>query len=149
MVKESSDKNTKWLRSLEIIIVVVILMILLGIAFLISELNQAQARNAKRISEVNKLRTVLQFHYLDKGNYPVQAEWCYLELDCNALAEGIKPYLKELPRDPLYPREGGGRIYSYQYRTTADGQEYKIHVELERQECYELGSKGSFKIPSP
>lgn len=147
--KDSSDKKQKWLRLLELIVVLVVFIFLLSLAYMLANMNRSQARDAERISQANHLRTALQFHYLDEGYYPIQAEWCSLEVDCDTLLNEIKPYLSWAIKDPLYPKEEYGRKYSYQYRTTIDGQDYKIHVELEEKGPYELGSKNSFKILSP
>lgn len=141
-------KKTSRLRLLELIITIGVIIFLLGIAFALEDINSAETRDAERISEVNILRAALQFHYLDKGYYPKQTEWCSIELDCSTLSAAIKAYLPEIPKDPLYPKEEGKK-YSYQYKTTGDGLEYKIYTNLERGGPYELGSKGSFMIPSP
>ena len=142
-------KKISRLRLLELIITIVIIIFLLGVAFVLRNMNQTETRNAERISEVNILRAALQFHYLDKGYYPKETEWCSIELNCNTLSAAIKAYLSETPNDPLYPKEEEGKKYSYQYKTTVDGLEYKIYTNLERSGSYELGSKGSFMIPSP
>ncbi len=142
-------KKTSPSRFLELIATLVIIIFLLTVAFILRNVNQAQDRDAERISEINILRTALQFHYLDKGYYPIQAEWCSIELDCNTLSLAMKDYLPEIPKDPLYPEGEGKRKYSYQYKTTDDGLEYRIYTNLERGGPYELGSKGSFIISSP
>lgn len=142
-------KKTSRLRLLELIVTIAIIIFLLGIAFVLRNINQAEARDTERISEVNNLRTVLQLHYLDKGYYPEQPEWCSVELDCNTLSTALASYLSEIPEDPLYPKEEEGKKYSYQYKTINNGQEYKIYTNLERKNSYELGSKGSFVITPP
>lgn len=134
---------------MEFSVVTVAIVFLLIIAFFINSRNLAESRNVERISGVNKLREVLQLYYLDKGFYPIQSEWCSLELNCDNLSVEIKSYLDKLPRDPLYPEEEDGKKYSYQYRTTIDGLEYKIFAKLEGQKPYQLNSKGGFSIPSP
>lgn len=141
--------NNKFKRLMEFSVVTVAIVFLLIIAFFINSRNLAESRNVERISGVNKLREVLQLYYLDKGFYPIQSEWCSLELNCDNLSVEIKSYLDKLPRDPLYPEEEDGKKYSYQYRTTIDGLEYKIFAKLEGQKPYQLNSKGGFSIPSP
>jgi type II secretory pathway pseudopilin PulG len=147
--KNSSDKKQKWLRLLEVIVVLVVFVFLLSLAYILADMNRTQARDAERISQADHLRTALQFHYLDKGYYPIHTEWCSLEADCDTLLKEIEPYLSWEIKDPLYPKEEYGRRYSYQYRTTVNGQDYKIHVELEEKGPYELGSKNSFTISPP
>jgi len=109
--------------------------------------NQAETRDTERISEVNIVRAALQFYYADNDYYPIESRWCSLESDCETFFQTMTNYLSEIPRDPLYSEAGGE--YSYQYRTTADGLEYKIFINLERGGPYELGSKGSFIISLP
>jgi len=136
-------------RSMELIIIILAIFVLLIIVFLLMIVNQAENRDIERISSINKLREALQLYYLDKNYYPTQFQWCSLEINCNNLSTEIKPYLKEMPKDPFYPKEKNGKIYSYQYKTTADGREYKIYANLEKGKPYELNSKGGFSISLP
>jgi len=39
-----------------------------------------------------------------------------------------------------YPKVEDGRVFSYQYKSTEGGRDYKIHVELERKEEDSYGS---------
>lgn len=133
-------------RFLELTTVLIVVVFLLIIAFVLRGANQAETRDSERISEINILRTALQFHYLDKNHYPIEAEWCSIELNCDILFSAMKDYLPEIPKDPLYSEEGE---YSYRYKTTNDGLEYKIHTNLERGGPYEIGSRGSFIISFP
>ena len=142
MGENSKDQN----RFLEIIIATVVIVLLLVIAIVLRNINQAETRDSERMSEVNILRATLQLYYLDHKSYPIETEWCSVELDCDNLVSAMKEYLPEIPTDPLYS-EGG--FHSYQYKTTNDGLEYKIYTNLERGGPYELGSKGNFIIPSP
>ena len=131
------------------IAVLAIIIILLGLAVIIVCMSRIQSRDTERILEINNLREALQFHYVDKGYYPIETEWCSLESDCEVLSKEIESYLSTLPRDPLYPKEEKRGKYSYQYRTTDDGSEYKIYAILEEGGPYGLGSKGSFIISPP
>lgn len=141
--------DNKLKRLTEFSVVTFAFVFLLAIAFFINSRNSVESRNVERISGVNKLREVLQLYYLDKGSYPIQSEWCSLEFNCENLLVEIKPYLDNLPEDPLFPKEENGEKYSYQYRTTIDGSEYKIFAKLEGQKPYQLNSRGGFSIPLP
>jgi len=132
----------------ELAITAAAIIFLLIIALLLTIVNQAETRDIERISGINKIREALQLYYLDKNYYPIQPEWCSVELDCSNFSVEIKPYLQEIPKDPFYPKEENGKRYSYQYKTTPDGLEYKIYADLEKREFYELSSKGGFSIPS-
>jgi len=133
-------------KTLETIAVVIVLAILVFLAFFLKNLNEAQDRDMKRITDLNNLRSALQFYYLDNGHYPIEKQWCSLELNCDTLSKEIKSYLPEIPKDPLFPKKKG---YSYLYRTTENGSDYKICAKLETDTSYELGSKKSFLILSP
>lgn len=128
-------------------LIILAVILLLGVAFVISSINRSQERDMERISEINNMRAALQFHYLDKGYYPIETEWCSLELNCDNLSKEMKSYLSELPTDPLFSSKG--EEYSYQYRTTEDGLEYRVYTSLEKGGLYGLGSRGSFVIPPP
>jgi len=149
--KSSASKifieKAKGIGIVEFTIVMGIIVLLLGVAFILRNISQAQSRDAERISEINIIRASLQFYYLDNGYYPIETEWCSIESNCPNLSGAIKPYLAQIPEDPLY--QEGEKRYSYQYRTTDDGLEYKIYTNLEKGGPYELGSRGSFVISSP
>jgi type II secretory pathway pseudopilin PulG len=146
--KKNSDKKLNK-RIGELTIVGAAIIFLLIVAFLLTITDRAENRDIERISGTNKIREALQFYYLDKNYYPIQTEWCSVELNCDNLSAELRPYLNEMPRDPFYPQEKNGKKYSYQYRTTADGLEYKIFTNSEEGKSYELHSKGGFLIPSP
>lgn len=149
MVKKSSNGKKLKNRLGELSITAAAIIFLLIVALLLTIVNQAETRDIERVSGINKIREALQLYYLDKGYYPIQSEWCSVELDCNNFSAEIKPYLQEIPKDSFYPEEENGKKYSYQYKTTSDGLEYKIYADLEKRESYELSSKGGFSIPSP
>ncbi len=138
------NKNKK--KTLETAVVIVMLGMLVFFTVLIQYISKARDRDIVRITDINKLRTALQFYYLDNGHYPIEKQWCSLELNCDTLSEEIKPYLSEIPKDPLYSKN---QDYFYLYRTTEDGSDYKIYTRLEQGGSYELGSKRSFLIISP
>ena len=131
---------------LKIVTVIVMLGMLVFFTVLIQYISEARDRDIVRITDINKLRTALQFYYLDNGHYPAEKQWCSLESNCDNLSKEIKPYLSEIPKDPLYSKD---QDYSYLYKTTEDGSDYKIYTRLERGGSYELGSKRSFLIISP
>lgn len=113
--------------------------------------SSGKARDAKRVSEINTIRTALQLYYMDFGTYPLQdIRWCAIEeadpfatpASCGNLRTGIAPYLPEIPEDPFYGKgkESEGKVYAYQYMSTSSGQGYKLHVDLETGEAYEISS---------
>lgn len=148
MAKKTFNKKLEK-RIKELLIVAIAIIILSTIALILTVINQSENRDIERISGINKIREALQLYYLDKNYYPIQSEWCSVELNCDNFSVKIKPYLQEIPKDPFYPGEENGNKYSYQYKTTPDGSEYKIYSYLEKRESYELSSKGGFMILSP
>jgi len=60
---------------LTVIAVIAILVITVWVLF--GRVGNAQARDAKRVSEVDSLRTALKLYHMDHGKYPEQeGTWC-------------------------------------------------------------------------
>ena len=142
-----SFKNQKSLKAFTVIelltIVAVVGIVIVGI-LIWTQANRAQARDAKRVSEVDTLRTALKLYRMDKGKYPESDDvWCSIEEDC---IPELEDYLSEIPGDPLYPKEEGDKKFSYQYITENDGEEYRIHTYLEQGESYEVYSGGGGSV---
>jgi len=168
-----TSRNQRFLKAFTLtevlVVIALIIIIVLGVLVASSPLapegGRAQARDVKRITELNNLRTALQLYFMEYGEYPTSTEtegWCSLEQTdpeaddyCVNLITVLSPYLAEMPGDPLYGREiePPGKKYSYQYRSTSSGEEYKIHADLETRDSHEISSGGGYVIhytpPSP
>lgn len=149
-------KKYKGFTLIELLIVIAIIILLAALILISLKGSQARARDTKRIADVDSLRKALELYYNDRGNYPLAKDWIKIEEDADtngSFSQAMENYLLQMPRDPLYPRveNPGGeneKIFSYQYKSTADQKKYKIHIELETGEyaSYEIYSPGGDKI---
>ena len=149
--KQSKKKKAKAFTLPELLIVITIIFLLVGVVYISMQPNKSKSRDAKRVAEINSIRTALQMYYMDHGKYPKstpQEEWCSIEGEvagrpqCHdgSFYNKIRPYLAEIPGDPLFPTTEEGKIYSYQYRSTSSGDGYILHTDLETGESYEVAS---------
>ena len=153
-------KFFKGFTIVELLVTFVVIAIIFSFVFVEIQPARAKTRDARRISDLNTLKASLQLYYMDKGVYPISPTstgWCSLETfpgveDCAQFVinftENLKPYLDQMPKDPLYPKEENGKKYSYLYRSLSFGLEYKIHADLETKEPYEVYSTGGLVIDS-
>jgi|GEM_PF-3079503 len=153
-------KHLKAFTFLEILVAFFIVGVVISIIFIGLNSARGKTRDAKRISDLNNLKTALHLYYINNGAYPETppGQWCPIaelgETDTPCadflrdFDEKLKPYLDKMPQDPLYPKEEDGKKYSYQYRTIYLGQEYKIHADLETREPYEVYSSKGLAIVS-
>lgn len=130
---------------IELLFVISIVGLLASIVLVWISSSRGKARDSKRIVEVSTLQKAVEFHYNDLNEYPEAADWIKIE-ENPVFAEAMKPYLPQIPKDPLYPKEEGGKIFSYQYKSTEDRQGYKIHVEMETETETETGEHASYEV---
>lgn len=103
---------------LEILIVVTILGILLTVLYLSLLGNTAKARDARRKSDLNKLKVKMEDYNNENGKYPTN-------LDPTLCHQQFGKY-GDLPCDPINNGE-----FRYKYVTDARGSMYKIYTRLE------------------
>lgn len=124
-------KSKKGFTLLEILVVVAIIGLVSSVIFVMLNNARMKARDSKRYAEVDALKKALELYYHDNDQYPEAADnWIKIEDDAN-FATAMQPYISSIPRDPLYPRIEGEKVFSYQYQSTADAQGYKFHIEME------------------
>ena len=116
--------------------------------------DSARARDSERVGEVNALRDALQLYYIDHRRFPTstdnESDWCYIEERdpasshyCPYLEQELIPkYIKELPKDPLYPKTEGSKIYAYRYKSISSGSGYTLRTDLETKEPFIISTKG-------
>lgn len=155
-------KSFKAFTFFEILIGFCIVAFIVSIVFIGLHSTRAKARDAGRISDLNQLKTLLQLYYMDNDSYPISPTssenvriWCSLEEtegddECAMFAEEfhskLKPYSDIIPGDPFYPKEESGEKYSYQYKSSSIGSEYKIRAFLETKEPFEVYSTRGLAI---
>lgn len=110
---------------IELLVVISIIGLLSSIVLTSVNSARAKARDARRITDLNQIRTALELYFDANGFYPQSnCGW-----DCNdyrlsynsswdALATDLAPYLPTLPKDPLNsggcpPWRAGCHTYSY------------------------------------
>jgi type II secretory pathway pseudopilin PulG len=151
--KSKKRKKPKGFTLIEITVICIIFVILVSLVVVSMRSSNAKGRDAKRVSELNNIRTALQMYYMDHGRYPSSTDsenWCSLEQSdtesnnfCRYLIDELIPfYLPEIPQDPIYGKGLGSseKFYSYQYVSTSSGDGYKLHTDLETRDPYELFS---------
>lgn len=141
-------RNKNGFSLLELIIVVAIVTILFAIVGLVYFNILAKTRDVKRVADAVSISKSLKMYQTANGNFPQVNDWTGLEEDLRndgALSRILKNYISPYPQDPLHPFSFGGRAYSYQYRSTAEGKGYKLHIEREEDGAYEYsdGDGGS------
>ncbi|OHA09369.1 MAG: hypothetical protein A3B37_02285 [Candidatus Sungbacteria bacterium RIFCSPLOWO2_01_FULL_59_16] len=60
---------------IELLVVIAIIGLLASIVFASLNSARAKARDAKRRSDLNQLRTALELYYSNHGNYPITTTW--------------------------------------------------------------------------
>lgn len=148
-----SKKTKIGFTLIELLVVVAIIGLLASIVLVWLGNAQAQGRDAKRLEESGTLRTALELQHNDYGEYPEAIDWIKIEEDADTggpFSQEMKPYLPQIPRDPLYDPEAeeGEKVFAYQYQSTEDKQGYKIHIEMETGEYafHEVYSGGGDEI---
>ena len=130
----------KGVTLIEILIVISILVILAVIFAMVFIGPAARARDSGRLYDSDRLRKNLEIYRSENDKYPESEDWIKLEEEDTGdpFYEAMITYLKNIPRDPLYGQVKDGKPYSFQYKTTDNGDCYKIHIEMEKRNPYEI-----------
>lgn len=103
----------------ELLVVIAIIGILATLLLLQLGVARQRARDAKRIADVNQIRTGSELYFDDNGSYPQVATY-------SGLSVLVPKYLTQLPLDPL---NTGNYAYNYAYNGLT---RYHIWAELEQ-----------------
>lgn len=114
-----SKKSCQGFTLIELLVVIFIIGIL--VALLLSNILGARQRaeDVQRKSEMQQLKKALRLYYNDNQRYPVQDNFPNPG-EIFESSDGASVYMKQLPVD-----------YSYTYHVSADGEEFRLVVELD------------------
>lgn len=125
-------------RVFEYFVVFVVVMVISVFGFIQLNRALAEARDSRRIGDVNTLRSALELYYLDHGGYPKTGWVNSAAASWNDLGTALHQYLPNLPIDPINEQEGpveqrGSFNYSY-YSAQDEEEHYNDYVIVFRLE---------------
>lgn len=133
---KKSFRLSRGFTLVELLVVIAIIGILATLLLLQLGVARQRARDAKRIADVNQVRTALELFFDDNGSYPndttTPSASTYGTCDSNGIGSGglhdalVPKYLTQLPCDPL---NNSPFIYSYAYKGKT---RYQISAVLEQ-----------------
>jgi len=100
--KYLDEKYLKGFTLIELLVVISIIGILISLSLFGIQNSRKSARDAKRKSDLESIRSALEMYKADNGKYPSTSSG----IDASSLA--ISNYISSIPTDPI-----SGRIYVY------------------------------------
>lgn len=124
---------------IEILVSVTIIAVLVAIGVASYASVNRRARDAKRKSDLEQIRSGLEQYRADFGSYPVQSGWALSSAGSNWIDALTPSYMDNVPVDPkntgsVAPPSGTDPVYAYKSDTTCGlvaGQEYMLAALLE------------------
>lgn len=115
---------------IELLVVVFIIGLLASVVTISSTTSRAQARDAKRKSDLQLVASSLELYYAVNRTYPNSSSaWGWSVLRTSLVPE----YASAVPSDPLPSRSDGNfEAGGYAYRTNDSGSNYVLDAALER-----------------
>lgn len=107
---------------IELLVVIFIIGLLASIVVVNVNIARLKSRDARRIADIETVRTAIELYNDNTNAYPVQTATCTSALYSSSLAGLVSNNL--LPVLPLDPRNGA--TYFYCYKSTALGADYKV-----------------------
>lgn len=125
-----SSHNSRGFTLVELLVVIAIISILATLLLLQLGIARAKARDAKRIADVNQVRSALELYFDDNGSY-----------QATNVMTGLRPtYLINIPRDPIAAgctNTYDGVVssifncYGYAWSPAANPRSFQVWAELE------------------
>lgn len=139
-------KNKSWFTLVELIVVITILAVLWTIAFISLGWYSRDARDSKRISEVNSIKKILELDSLKTGYYKnpqdtsiifyswsiAWIQWVFWEETLASFGPWVN--MSNTPKDPILDSY-------YTYSVLPNKKEYQISMLLENDISYNLSEK--------
>lgn len=136
---KSKTNQSRGFTLVELLVVIAIISVLATLLLLQLGVARAKARDAKRIADVNQVRSALELYFDDNGSY----------LATNVMT-GLKPtYLINIPHDPLAANctdtyngtaVGGVNCYGYAWNPATSPSKMQIWAELEQKNTNALNN---------
>ena len=130
-MKRKTTEISRGFTLVELLVVIAIISVLATLLLLQLGVARAKARDAKRIADVNQVRSALELYFDDNGSY----------LATNDMS-GLKPtYLINIPHDPLAAgctdtyngtAVGGVNCYGYAWKEATSPAHMQVWAELEQ-----------------
>lgn len=137
--QEGSDpfkpRNSRGFTLVELLVVIAIISVLATLLLLQLGVARSKARDAKRIADINQVRSAMELYFDDNGRYPAT-------MNLGAAGAQLAPlYLTNIPMDPIatctastYDGAVSGvfNCYGYEWRPAANPSSAHLWAELER-----------------
>lgn len=120
---------------IELLVVIVIIGILSTLLIVNFSSSRSRARDVRRKSDLNQIKTAVRLYYNDFQQYPANSGTLIRGCGTNGTSNcswggefsaGTEIYMKSLPQDPV---NSGGYVYSY--AQTGAGQGFTLTTQLE------------------
>ena len=115
-----NKKTQRGFTLVELLVVIAIIGILATLLLLQLGVARQRARDAKRIADMNQVRTATELFFDDNGSYPDRTTFASLVSDL------VPRYLTLLPVDPL-----NTTLYRYGYAHNPDAGPIRYHLSAE------------------
>jgi prepilin-type N-terminal cleavage/methylation domain-containing protein len=143
------NKNNKGFTLIELLVVIAIIGMLLSVIMVSFGQSRLRSRDAKRLSDMQQIRSGMDLYFNHGGGYPDPADWASGNLACSGTQ------IMEVPVDPV---TGVPYVYGTQNATTGCGgtlyKEYYIqfategHTDIGDADTYYMSSTG-FSTSAP
>ncbi len=104
---------------IELLVVATIIALLATAAFVSYSQFSKQARDARRKTDLEQIRSALELYRSNVGDYPASLTFG------SALTDGTNTYLQKVPNDPMYA------TYNYVYTYSSGSYSLDAHMEAQ------------------